>query len=148
MSPIQGPPHHRRSEETPLKRSPALSEEHYPADKRKGTLQMEREDTDSLALKDLDKLARNITKFTPNATGGQDVQAYLQDIDFLLEMRSTVTDRDRLYLLRSTSSPEVRSFLDRQPTHTKSDYHLLREVLIKETCPRGHPTSQQHHTTT
>ncbi len=43
-----------------------------------------------------------------------------------------MTDRDRLYLLRATSSSEVRNFLDRQPSRTKSDYQLLREVLIKE----------------
>ncbi len=47
-------------------------------------------------------------------------------------MRPHVTDRDRLYLLRATSSSEVRNFLDRQPSRTKSDYQLLREVLIKE----------------
>ncbi len=60
------------------------------------------------------------------------VQAYLQDIDFHLEMRPNVTDKDRLYLLRTTSSSEVRSFLDRQPAHAKNDYQLLREALIKE----------------
>ncbi len=43
-----------------------------------------------------------------------------------------MTDRDRLYLLRATSSSEVRNFLDRQPSQTKSDYQLLCEVLIKE----------------
>ncbi len=47
-------------------------------------------------------------------------------------MRPHVTDRDKLYLLRATSSSEVRNFLDRQPSRTKSDYQLLREVLIKE----------------
>ncbi len=85
-----------------------------------------------LDLKDLDKLARNIGKFTPSVPNSQNVQAYLQDIDFHLEMRPNVTDKDRLYLLRTTSSSEVRSFLDRQPAHTKNDYQLLREALIKE----------------
>ncbi len=47
-------------------------------------------------------------------------------------MRPNVTDKDRLYLLRTTSSSVVRSFLDRQPAHTKTDYQLLREALIKE----------------
>ncbi len=55
----------------------------------------------------------------------QNVQAYLQDIDFHLEMQPNVKDKDKLYLLRTTSSPEVRSFLDRQPANTKSDYQLL-----------------------
>ncbi|XP_026052849.1 uncharacterized protein LOC113039168 [Carassius auratus] len=81
----------------------------------------------------LDKLTRNINKFTPNVAGSQDVLAYLQDIYFHLEMRSNVTDRDRLYLLRTTSSPLVQFFfwID-SLLHTKSDFHLLREALLKE----------------
>ncbi len=31
-----------------------------------------------------------------------------------------------------TSSPEVRSFLNRQPVNTKTDYQLLQKALIKE----------------
>ncbi len=62
----------------------------------------------------------------------QNVQAYLQDIDFHLEIRPNVTDKDKLYLLRTTSSPEVRSFLDRQPANTKTDCQLLQKAVIKE----------------
>ncbi len=62
----------------------------------------------------------------------QNVQAYLQDIDFHLEMRTNVTDKDKLYLLRTTSSPKVQSFLDWQPANTKTDYQLLQKALIKE----------------
>ncbi len=47
-------------------------------------------------------------------------------------MRPHVTGRDRLYLRRATSRSEVRNFLDRQLSQMKSDYQLLREVLIKE----------------
>ncbi len=61
----------------------------------------------------------------------QNVQAYLQDTDFPLEMRPNVTDKDKLYLLRTTSSAEVRSFLDRQPANKKTDYQLLQKALIK-----------------
>ncbi|KAL0198611.1 hypothetical protein M9458_007151, partial [Cirrhinus mrigala] len=57
----------------------------------------------------------NIPMFTPNPAGGHDVHAYLKDIDFHLQGVANVTTRDRLYLLRITSSREVRSFLDRQP---------------------------------
>ncbi|XP_043104401.1 uncharacterized protein LOC122351407 [Puntigrus tetrazona] len=85
-----------------------------------------------LDLKDLDKIARNIVKFTPGVPSSPDVQTYLQDVEFHLEVRPHVTDKDRLYLLRATSSPDVRSFLDRQPAQTKADYHLLREALINE----------------
>ncbi len=62
----------------------------------------------------------------------QNVQAYLQDINFHLEMQPNVTDKDKLFLLRTTSSPEVRSFLDRQPANTKTEYQLLQKALIKE----------------
>ncbi len=62
----------------------------------------------------------------------QIVQVYLQDIYFHLEMRPNVTDKDKLYLLRMTFSPEMRSFLDRQPANTKTDYQLLQKALIKD----------------
>ncbi len=67
----------------------------------------------------------------------QNVQAYLQDIDFHLEMRPNITDKDKIYLLRTTSSPEVHSFLDRQPANTKTDYQLLQKALIKEFADPG-----------
>jgi len=60
-----------------------------------------------MTFKDLNQLAKNITQFDPNSTEGHSIQAYLQDIDFLLEVRPHVTDRDILYLLRATSSPKV-----------------------------------------
>ncbi|ROI36376.1 hypothetical protein DPX16_11317 [Anabarilius grahami] len=84
------------------------------------------------APKELDKLAKNIPTFTPNPAGGVDVHAYLQDIDFLLQNMANVSAWDKLYLLRITSSRDVRSFLDRQPETVKSDYQLLRQALIKE----------------
>ncbi len=93
-----------------------------------------------LDLKDLDKLARNICKFTPSVLNSPNVQAYLQDIDSHLEMRPKVMDKDKLYLHRTTSSSEVRSFLDRQTAHTKTDYQLLQEALIKEFA---NPESEQ-----
>ncbi len=99
---------------------------------RKPPIQADLGAAPGMTIKDLDKLSKNISKFNPNSTGGHTIQAHLQDIDFYLEMRPHVTDRDRLYLLRATSSSEVRNFLDRQPSRTKSDYQLLREVLIKE----------------
>ncbi len=47
-------------------------------------------------------------------------------------MQPNIMDKDKLYLLRTTSSPEVRSFLDRQPVNTKTDYQRLQKALIKE----------------
>ncbi|XP_016317283.1 uncharacterized protein LOC107669527 [Sinocyclocheilus anshuiensis] len=122
----------QKGEGAVLKHSPAPSEELYHTTKLKEPAPVNHKSSHGLDLKDLDKLARNIGKFTPSVPGSQDVQAYLQDVDFHLEMRPIVTDKDRLYLLRTTASPEVRSFLDWQPAHTKTDYHLLREAIIKE----------------
>ncbi len=115
-----------------LKHSPAPSEELYVTTEPKGSPAASRRLSHGLALKDLDKLARNIGKFNPSLPNSQNVQAYLQDIDFHLEMRPNITDKDKLYLLRTTSSPEVRSFLDRQPVNTKTDYQRLQKALIKE----------------
>ncbi|XP_016383567.1 uncharacterized protein LOC107720390, partial [Sinocyclocheilus rhinocerous] len=122
----------QKGEGAVLKHSPTPSEEPYLTTKLRELAPASHRASHGLDLKDLDKLARNIGKFTPSVPGSQDVQAYLQDVDFHLEMRLNVTDKDRLYLLRTTASPDVRSFLDRQPAHTKTNYHLLREALIKE----------------
>ncbi len=102
-SPVPGLTREHKTEGVVLKQSPAPSEELYIT-----------------------------TEPEESATASQKVQAYLQDIDFHLEMRPNVTDKDKLYLLRTTSSPEVRSFLDRQPVNTKTDYQRLRKALIKE----------------
>ncbi len=114
-----------------LKHSPAPSEELYLMTKPKESAAARRRSSDGLDLKDLDKLAGNIGKFNPSMPNSQNVQAYLQDIDFHLKMRPNVADKDKLYLLRTTSSPEVHSFLDRQPANTKTDYQLLQKALIK-----------------
>ncbi|KAK2838974.1 hypothetical protein Q7C36_013788 [Tachysurus vachellii] len=85
----------------------------------------------SVVPNELDKLARNIPTFTPDPAGGYDIHAYLQGIDFHLQTVANVTTRDQLYLLRITSSREVRSFVDRQPDKIKEDYQQLQEPLIK-----------------
>jgi predicted nucleic acid-binding Zn-ribbon protein len=121
-----------RSEGPQPKTSPAFATELFPVNERKPPIQADLGPAHGMTITDLDKLSRNISKFNPNSTEGHTIQAHLQDLDFYLEMRPHVTDRDRLYLLRATSSSEVRNFLDRQPSRTKSDYQLLREVLIKE----------------
>ena len=120
-----------RSEGPQPKTSPAFATQPCPANERKPPVQDLRA-AHGMTIKDLNKLSENISRFNPNSTEGHDIQAYLQDIEFHLEMRPHVTDRDRLYILRATSSPEVRNFLDRQPSQTKSNYQRLREVLIKE----------------
>ncbi len=111
-SPVPGLTHEQKMEGVVLKHSPAPSEEIYLTTKPKESAAASRRSSQCLDLKNLDKLARSIGKFNPSMPNSQNVQAYLQDIDFHLEMRPNVTDKDRLYLLRTTSSPEVRSFLD------------------------------------
>ncbi len=135
-SPVPGLTREQKVEGVVSKHSPTPSGELYlTLPQPKESAAASRGSSHGLDLKDLDKLARNIDKFTPsvpNSQNSQHFQAYLNDIDFHLEMRPNVTDKDTLYLFRMTSSSEVRSFLDRQPAHTKTDYQLLREALIKE----------------
>ncbi len=131
-SPVHRPTREPKIEGMVLKHSPAPSEERYITTEPKESAAASRRSVHGLDLKDLDKLARNVGKFNPSVPNSQTVQAYLQDIDFHLEMRPNVTDKDKLYLLQTTSSPEVRSFLDRQPVNTKTDYQRLRKALIKE----------------
>ncbi len=115
-----------------LKHSPEPSEELYLMTKPRESAAASRRSSHGLDLKDLDKLTRNIGKFNPSVPNSQNVQVYLQDIYFHLEMRPNVMDKYKLDLLWTTSSPEVRSFLDRQPANTKTDYQLLQKALIKE----------------
>ncbi len=110
-SPVPGLTREHKTEGMVLKNSPALSEELYITTEPEESAAASRRSSHGLDLKDLDKLARNVGKFNPSVPNSQKVQAYLQDIDFHLEMRPNVTDKDKLYLLRTTSSPEVRSSL-------------------------------------
>ncbi|XP_073782128.1 uncharacterized protein [Danio rerio] len=121
-----------RSERLKTKSSPALTTNNFPSDASRKLLHTAVKPAQEETLRDLDKLAKRITQFNPSSTESRNIQAFLQDIDFYLEARPHVTDRDRFYLLRSTSSPEVQSFLDRQRAHIKSNYQLLREALIEE----------------
>ncbi len=130
-SPVPGLTREQKMEGVVLKHSPAPSEELYLMTEPKESAAASRRSSHGLNLKDLDKLTRYIGKFNPSVPNSQNVQAYLQDIEFHLEMRPNVMDKDKLYLLRTTSSPEVRSFLDRQPANTKTDYQLLQKALIK-----------------
>ncbi len=131
-SAVPGLTREHKTEGVVLKHSPAPSEELYITTEPEESAAASRRSSHGLDLKDLDKLARNVGKFNPSVPNSQKVQAYLQDIDFHLEMQPNVTDKDKLYLLRTTPSPEVRSFLDRQPVNTKTDYQRLRKALIKE----------------
>ncbi len=104
-SPVPGLTREHKTEGVMLKQSPAPSEELYITTEPEESAAASRRSSHGLDLKDLDKLARNVGKFNPSVPNSQTVQAYLQDIDFHLEMRPNVTDKDKLYLLRTTSSP-------------------------------------------
>lgn len=121
-----------KSEWSQSKTSQAFTTELLTANKQRELIQADSNAAQGMTFEDLNKLAKNITQFNPNSTEGPDIQTYIRDINFHLEVRPHVTDRDRFYLLRSTSSPKVRSFLDRQPAHVKSNYQLLCETLSKE----------------
>ncbi|KAL1246758.1 hypothetical protein QQF64_034306 [Cirrhinus molitorella] len=107
-SPVSGMLREERGKGATEKASPAPSEDTYLTTKLKELPQSSQRPSQSMDLKDLDKLVKNISKFNPSTPGCQDVQAYLKDIDFQLEMRGNITDKDKLYLLRMTSSPELR----------------------------------------
>ncbi len=99
-SPVSGLTHEKKMEGVVLKHSPTHSGELYlTLPQTKESAAASHRSSHGLDLKDLDKLARNIGKFTPSVPNSPNVQAYLQDIDFHLEMRPNVTDKDRLYLL-------------------------------------------------
>ncbi len=85
-SPVPGLTREQKMEGVELKHSPAPSEELYLTTKPKQSAAASRRSSHGLDLKDLDKLARNIGKFNPSVPNSQNVQAYLQDINFHLEM--------------------------------------------------------------
>ncbi|KAL1274378.1 hypothetical protein QQF64_027192 [Cirrhinus molitorella] len=106
-SPVPGMLCEERGKGATEKASPTPSEETYLTTKLKELPQSSQRPSQSMDLKDLNKLAKNISKFNPGMPGCQDVQAYLKDIDFHLEMRGNGTDKEKLYLLRMTSNPEA-----------------------------------------
>uniref|UniRef100_A0A8C2PSI4 Retrotransposon gag domain-containing protein n=1 Tax=Cyprinus carpio TaxID=7962 RepID=A0A8C2PSI4_CYPCA len=122
----------RKGGECPLLKTSPASIPEPPAAERGWEPFQRLSSSHGVSPKELDKLARNIPTFTPNPAGGHDVHAYLKDIDFHLQTVANATARDRLYLLRITSSREVRSFLDRQPEMVKVDCQQLQQALIKE----------------
>ncbi|KAL0152714.1 hypothetical protein M9458_052437, partial [Cirrhinus mrigala] len=93
-----------RSEGPQPKTSSTFTTQLFPANERKDPIQADFEAAYGMTIKDLNKLSNNVSKFSPNSKEGHDIQAHLQEIDFHLEMRPHVTDTDRLYLLRATSS--------------------------------------------
>uniref|UniRef100_A0A672Z396 Uncharacterized protein n=1 Tax=Sphaeramia orbicularis TaxID=375764 RepID=A0A672Z396_9TELE len=86
----------------------------------------------SMSVKDLDKIARNISHFEPKPNGSHDTAAYLKDIDFHLERYPNATLQDKIYLIKITSSREVKNFIDRQPAHVQSNFQALCQALTKE----------------
>uniref|UniRef100_A0A671WJS1 Uncharacterized protein n=1 Tax=Sparus aurata TaxID=8175 RepID=A0A671WJS1_SPAAU len=82
--------------------------------------------------RDLDKIARNITRYEPKAGGKNDTKAYLEDIKFYLGRFPDATVDDRLYLIRGTSSQKVNKFIDRQTPRVKNNYEVLSKALIDE----------------
>lgn len=82
--------------------------------------------------RDLDKIARNITRFEPKPGGTHNTQHYLNDIEYYLRRFPDATVDDRIYLIKGTSSSEVSMFIERQPDYTRGNYELLTHALIEE----------------
>ncbi len=132
-SPVPGLTREKKMEGAVLKHSPTHSGELYiTLPQPKESAAASHRSSHGLDLKDLDKLARNIGKFTPSVPNSPNVQAYLQDIDFHLECDLTVrTKIDYIYFERHPVLKFAASWtgsLLTQRLITK----LLREVLIKE----------------
>ncbi|KAL7384009.1 hypothetical protein ABVT39_022583 [Epinephelus coioides] len=82
--------------------------------------------------RDLDKIARNITRFEPNLGGSHHTNLYLRDIDFYLWKFPNASVNDKIYLIKVTSSRDVSAFIDRQPDYIRTDYSLLCKALLEE----------------
>ncbi|KAL0148203.1 hypothetical protein M9458_056524 [Cirrhinus mrigala] len=142
-----------RSEGPQLKTSPAFATELFPVTERRDPIQADLKAAHGMTIKDLNKLSNNISKFNPNSKEGHDIQGHLQDVDSYLEMRPHLTDRDRLYLLRATSTPEVDKRLHMPTTirlrqayfgaHNKPD--VEEDVNFKSLFLRNlHPGVSRH----
>ncbi|KAL6487878.1 hypothetical protein MHYP_G00045040 [Metynnis hypsauchen] len=84
------------------------------------------------SYKDLDKIARNITRFDPKPDGASDVARYLRDIEFFLKRFPRATVEDKIYLIKITASREVSSFIERQPHYVQSHYEVLCQALEED----------------
>uniref|UniRef100_A0A3B3CMS8 Uncharacterized protein n=1 Tax=Oryzias melastigma TaxID=30732 RepID=A0A3B3CMS8_ORYME len=82
--------------------------------------------------RELDKIARNISRFEPIPGGSNDICSYLNDIDFYLQRFPNVTIEDGIYLIKVTSSREVYKFIERQTELVRNDFQFLRQALEKE----------------
>ncbi|XDV43685.1 hypothetical protein PO909_012123, partial [Leuciscus waleckii] len=126
-APFSHTPRAEKGGESPLHNTTPVSQTPR-AVKGQNPLQTDWAPSNSSRPTNLNKMARNI----PTFAGDCSVHAYLQDIDFHLQTVANATAWDKLYLVRITSSREVRSFLDRQPQPVKADYKQLRQALIRE----------------
>ena len=84
------------------------------------------------SYKDLDKIARNITRFDPKSAGTIDVSRYLKDIDFFLGRFPRTMVEDKIYLIKLTAGREVSSFIERQPRYIQDHYEVLCQALEEE----------------
>lgn len=87
--------------------------------------------------RDLDKIARHITRFQPSAGGSNETNIYLKDIDYYLRKFPAATVDDKIYLIKVTSSREVSSFIERQPRYVREDYDILCQTLVEEYSDLG-----------
>ncbi len=106
-SPVPGLTREQKTEGVVLKHSPAPSEDLYVTTKPKESAAVSHKSSHGLDLKDLDKLARNIGKFNPSMPNSQNIQAYLQDIDFLI-WKCDLTLRTKINSIYSEQHPVLK----------------------------------------
>uniref|UniRef100_A0A8C5DGY2 Uncharacterized protein n=1 Tax=Gouania willdenowi TaxID=441366 RepID=A0A8C5DGY2_GOUWI len=95
------------------------------------------DDTSHPKPKDLDRIARNLSRFEPNLDDPGEIHAYLNDLKFFLERFPNASSRDKIYVIKASSSKQVSLFIDRQPLDIRDDFEALCKILIEEYCNKN-----------
>ncbi len=133
-SPVPGLTHEQKVEGVVLKQSPTPSEELYLMTKpwQKNLLQPAADRRTAAWTKKTLTSSPGTLTISPPACQIAKMSKLISRISISIwKFDLTLPTKIDSYLHRTTSSPEVRSFLNRQPAHTKTDYQLLREALVK-----------------
>lgn len=79
----------------------------------------------------LKELACDIEVFNPE-TPGNSIELYLKDVHFALSYLPDITMSDKLFILRTTTTQAVHSFIDRQSPAISNDFNELCKALAAE----------------
>uniref|UniRef100_A0A8C5DJM0 Uncharacterized protein n=1 Tax=Gouania willdenowi TaxID=441366 RepID=A0A8C5DJM0_GOUWI len=95
------------------------------------------DDTSHPKPKDLDRIAWNLSRFELNLDDPGEIHAYLNDLKFFLERFPNASSRDKIYVIKASSSKQVSLFIDRQPLDIRDDFEALCKILIEEYCNKN-----------